>query len=286
MSDFDYLGKRGIVIVDPGTLRTDRFGLDSCTAVFSVPHDQFRQLPKLRSAHPIFKGLTMETREMSLKGGFAVATGNYVGLMDRESTEPVSELIIGTNQEPIATHPRFKQFAGTAKAPLNGAVFIHSRDQSMVSASTVVAQSEVGYTFMRFESLILKNAGSPGASTERNKFAGMEQYLDAGATYRQTWCTASAIPKDAVLGVGFISPAPIKDIGIDKSRNWLFLGISSQQRGECFVNNCDWRLSGIYGWNDEVYKNPNAPAGGAGGASKPSGSATLKTSGLKTVSSP
>jgi len=215
---------------------------------------------------------------MSLKSGFAIATGNYVGLMDRESTDPISELIIGTNQEPIATHPRFAQFAGSPKVPLNGAVFIHSRDQSMVSASTRVAQSDAGYTFMRFESLIINNPGSPGSTSNRNKFAGMEQYLDAGATYRMTWCTAKKIPEDAVLGVGFISPAPIKDIGIDKDRNWLFLGISSQQRGECFVNNCDWRLSGIYGWNDEVYKNPNAPAAAAG---KPSGSSTLKTSNLK-----
>jgi len=243
-----YYGTTGVIIRSYGTLLVSRSGLATCAAEFMVIRKNWTQLPQAGAQHPIFTFIQIEELEINFEGAYAVSKCKYVGADPRtfESegwTPPTYELSISLSEERIATHPKFKEIGGSAKEPKNGANFRNAANPKMPNATTEEpANSNDGYVFDSFDLTI---------GDEVNDFAGMESYLDPGATWRATSTgrySAATINAAGSIGIP-IGPAP----NLSSGRNWLSMGMSSVQRGRVFQLTQEWRASGRRGWNRKVY---------------------------------
>lgn len=252
--ELDYFGAE--LITNFGKLKTDRTGLQTCTAVFSIAKAKWKKLPGIGAGHPIFTYIGMESRVLSFDGPYAIAECNYAGI-DADSTPPVYDLLDGTSEEPIATHKDFiEKIAGTPMKPLNGAVFRHVKTGVRVSASTGVAAANDGYIFDTFEVAVKNGKGG----WELSAFAKIEQYLEPGMTWRKSWCRKLAL--EDISKVGKIStphgPAP----KLAAPQNWLCTSVTQQQKGFCYTVTQDWRQSGLRGWNSIIYGRAQQNRGG------------------------
>lgn len=246
----DYFGNTGIIIEDLGTLVTDRTALYTCSAVFSIKRNNWKQLPGLGAPHPIFVFIGMEHRELSFKGAYARATCNYAGIDNQVSdfTNPVYELSLGLSEEPISTHPDFiTKIAGTPISPLHGAIFEKNIAGAITTARAGKKPPETSnndYAFKEF-SIILE-----GTSTQ-NPFGGVSAYLDAQMTWKKTY--NGRVHPSNISAAGTIErpdgPAP----ALGGARNWLNMGTTSSQRGSAVSISQEWRSSGRHGWNKLIY---------------------------------
>lgn len=236
LDNSNVFGNRLLMIEEPGEVYTDLYSLETCTTIFSCPMDRFDLVLPLFSANPFFTYLYMERRRISIRNGRIVIAGEYAGIPGGFTT-PIYELVIGVGEEPIETHPEFvTDLAGAPSAPLNGAIFV---DYETGKKSTDDAKG----VFDKFRPVLDGN---------RNLLAGVTAYLDAGqVSWRETYMS-TARPSD-VSAVGSIqSPAgPVPGIG--SGRNWLYTGLTYQQRGIIFSVVREWRASGRNGWNTLIY---------------------------------
>lgn len=232
MPDFlDYHGNKGLVVTHKGTLNTDYYGLDSAQAIWKCPQNRLDLVPAMLSAHPVWSWLAMERRQVALDAGFMVITGEYVGITGGR-TPSVFECSYAGAEEPIETHPKFTtDIAGKPSEPKNGAIFIDPKTGD-------ISTNDATAVFDKFRTNI---AGA------RNEFAGIAAYLSPEATVREIWFAFAPV---GGANLGHIS-APGISIGI--SGNWLFTGVSFQQRGRIYQNTREWRASGRNGWNDTIY---------------------------------
>lgn len=199
----------------------------------------------LGAAHPYNASIWMETKQIvyTAKGAMAICT--YAGVEFEYQDVPSYELIIGMEESPIETHPRFADFAGKPSAPVNGAIFLDP-STGFVSADDAVA------VFDRF---------APFVDGKLNSKAGIESFLDPVCTYRQSYVSAT-IPSQS--GVGKIDndvPGP----GLSKmgDRDWLYTGMNYRRRGNpngqinevIYEITKDWKLSGQRGWDRDIYSN-------------------------------
>ena len=206
-------------------------GLDTATCVWKCPMDSFGLMPAMLSAHPIWTWLYMEKRRVEVTPGFLVITGQYAGITGGR-TPSVFEVSFAGCEEPIETHPDFvSDIAGLPSAPLNGAVFIDPE-------SGKISTDDEKAVFDKFR----VNVGG-----SRNAFAGVAAYLSPEATAREIWLGTAMV---SAAGLGHISGP---GIGVSVPGNWLFTGVSSQQRGRVYSNAKEWRASGRNGWNNTIY---------------------------------
>ena len=247
---------------DPGKIVTDRFALDTCTAVFRIKASDYQNLPKIGDFHPIFQHLFIETKEVSLKGAFAYCTANFIGLdpdIYPDGTTPVWELVCGTREEPIATHPQFHEFAGypmDAVADVkNGVVWFDHKSQREIAPDATRPTTNTGHTFRRFQTFVA-DPDNP-ALWIPNPFAGVENYYEVCATLRKTWFTFNAVPEVPINTVANIDVPDASNpftAYFDSARTWFNRGVNSTQRGQIYANTQEWELSGRRGWNTEIYK--------------------------------
>ncbi len=241
------------MVRDHGELMTDRTGLDTCTAVFSVPQADWASLPRVNSAHPIFTYITMERRRLKFIDGYAVATCDYAGFDDTGSggggySQPVYELVVGLSEEPIETHPKFvEDIGGTASDPINGSMWEHqgTRVWTWDGADNNPGDNN-GWQFKGF--LVLNADGS------LNDFAKIETYLSTtNMTWRKTWNVRATI--NSIRNAGKIDSPPGGPPDIDNGGdiNWLNMGVTQTRRGSAYQLTQEWRASGRRGWNETVY---------------------------------
>lgn len=229
----EYYGNTGLIIAEKGTLATDRYGLDSATAVWKCPMDNIAAGPQLGSVHPIWNYLVMERRRLDIAPGFLIITGEYVGIAGG-STPSVFECSFAEVEEPIQAHPDFvTSLAGKPSAPLNGAIFVDFETQKK-------STSDSRGVFLEFAPVVAGNL---------NPLAGVTSFLSPQATMRETWMSTSAVSAGAL---GTISAPPFS-VGLPAGGNWLFTGVSFQQRGRVYANSREWRSSGRRGWNSDIY---------------------------------
>lgn len=277
---FEYLTSIGGKIIDYGTLSTERDGLQSATATYKIARAKWRELPVRKSVHPIFKNLTVERAEVSLSGPFAIATCNYYGI-EGEETDSVYDLDYGGSEDPIATHPDFKELiGGTATAPKNGANFKHPSIQRIANAQNFTPPNNAGWSFDFFDIQVpdANFIGPRPPATELNPFAGVQSYLASAMTWRRSWCRKESIydlskvnkidqPEGPCPLLNDPKPIPapkidtrfLKDRQQPKDpdpgpRNWLLIGITQQQKGQIFQCTKIWRASGPRGWLEPIYK--------------------------------
>lgn len=134
--------------------------------------------------------------------------------------------------EPITSHPLFTStLAGTASAPLNGAVWIDKNG---------VAYGQPGYDSAsgRFSYF------GPGS------FFGQESYLLPKATYRYSY-NATSVPTAA--DVGTIVSAPTGSPSLPTGCTWLLTGRTWRRQGSIYRISETYMGSGPNGWNTTIY---------------------------------
>jgi hypothetical protein len=207
-------------------LETDQFGLSSAQASWeyiSTAATQDAQwaalqavLPAIQSAHPIFTDLALERRSVRFDSVRWIVDGFCSGI-EGEFTDPIYNLDLDGNIEPIETHPDFASFATTA----NGARF------------------DSDGLFLGFT-----NKSKP-------EWFGVTSYIRPGAVWTKTYYSR-AHPND-LRRVGKIDEPEGYQPPIADSLNWLYLGMRYQQRGGAFQVTKYWKASGPIGWNQTIY---------------------------------
>lgn len=232
--------KSRIITQAEETIKINSDGLATITVVEMIPAAQFQaSLQKAYAPHPKFRNAqSMDVEATKSKDGqFYRVTTTYQGIFGSASGEassggglpdPTSSVSISTSEEPIQTHPKFKEFAGTPSDPKNGAIFI---------------DPETGKPTKNNEKGVFREFGFG------SKFEGVDSYLNISCTYTVTSYQATK-PKDS-SDVGKISSPP----GAPKTsgRNWLYTGMEYTRRGGVYEVRKSWLMSGPGGWKKEIY---------------------------------
>lgn len=231
----NYYGNRQLVIEELGEISTDLYGLSTCSMTAKCPWNRLDLVPPLFSYHPIFTYLNVERQRVRIKEGFLWITLEYAGIAG--STQPIFELSLGLGSEPIETHPKFgTDIAGSPSAPINGAIFRNP------STGEITSDDSIG-VFDTFAARVDGNV---------NLYAGIRSFLDfSQATWRMRFHTTSRPVDIANLGkiVQPEGPAP----GLGGNRNWLYQGLTYEQRGIIFSVCKEWKASGFRGWDPVIY---------------------------------
>lgn len=230
-----HFGSQGLILEGVGEIVTDRFGLDTGKAYWQAPTAQALVLaPQLLSAHPDASYMKMERRVIQFAPPFARIIGDYVGIMNNETT-PVYELVGSVSEEPIQTHPEFDDIAGTPDDPAHGAIFVD--ENGYISFDPGRA------TFSHFAAIV---------EGEKNELAGVTAYLDPGqVVWRKTWITRTR-PTD-ISQLGEIDSPEGNPPSLGSGKNWLYYALRFEQRGEVYQVNKEWKASGRGGWNSLIY---------------------------------
>jgi hypothetical protein len=145
-------------VLQPGwTIEDDGFGLLTCSATFTTAHGNSTGTPG-KGAEALAKAPTRGSafqqdarltchKASSVMGanGIQVISADFVGIAKGTMTEPQVAGRFSSNQEPISTHPKFKDSIGGTKAsPLNGAVF--NDDGSFKRFANPLAEQFYGVT--------------------------------------------------------------------------------------------------------------------------------------------
>jgi hypothetical protein len=234
--ELNVYGYTGLILESAGSNVTDIYGLETCTAVFKAVDGE---VPAMFTYHPIFTWLHLERRRVDISPegfrGFTVTTAEFAGISG--PTVPIYELDLGLSEEPIETHPLFvSDIAGTASAPLNGAIFV---DES----TGRITSDEAHAVFSKFQTTI---------GGVRNPFAGISAYLDfSNSIWRKTQMLPTNPADLTTLGKIATPDGPVP--ALDTGQDWLFTGMSYVQRGLVFSVKWEWRASGRRGWNETIY---------------------------------
>lgn len=228
-------GNTGLVIEKQGELTTDLYGLSTCTTLWKCPTTSPQSIPKMFSQHPIYTFVNMERRRVSIESGYFVIAGEYAGV-DGGTSASVFELCLGLGEEPIETHPRFNDFAGSPSSPANGAKFVD------FETGKLTTDNERGM-FDKF---------SPYVGGSLNEFGGISSYLDMGqAVWRERYVSVFRPGDISFVGHTQYPSGPVPNLG--GGQNWLYQGVTYEQRGLCFTISREWRASGRRGWNSDIY---------------------------------
>lgn len=172
------------------------------------------------SLHPFDYRLTAYKRRLTrLPTGKCRITLSYIGIT-ADPTPMFIEHPAGSSQEPIETHPDFSKFAGTASAPLNGAVFDESGQF-------------VGFT------------------DPENKLAGVRAYIVPSVMVTLSYYT-HYVPN--ISRVAKVSSLTIPDlIRPPNVRNFLLIGMPYKKIGNLFQVSQQLLGSGPNGWIRQIY---------------------------------
>jgi hypothetical protein len=171
--------------------------------------------------------------------GVCIVTYQYQGLDQSwtfaEEDQVTFELDTSMNEDPIETHPAFKQLKK---------IYGWSQTERMFAES--VPNINTG-------NALTTTAGK----TIPNPLFGTDTWLTIGAIYRRTYA-ARSIPSTVLQGIGTIVKRP-PDIGQfklpadSKKRNWLKLSPKVSRTGNAVRITEEWMLSGPKGWLVPIY---------------------------------
>jgi hypothetical protein len=230
-------GKKNDLTFSGATFLERKDGLSTGEATWTCPNSiAISRAPLIGSKHPYVSWLKAEGRTITF-GAMATIQLSYAGMNPSQQTTstPVLEVAFGSNEEPIETHPEFvTDIAGKPSNPRNGAIFL---DPSTGRQT----EDDTRGVFEKFSILV---------EGIQNPFAGLSKYLDlTNITFRKKYTTRSR-PATA-NGTYLDSPSGAPSIG--SGRNWLYMGLSYEERGDVFSVVEEWRGSPRRGWNQIVY---------------------------------
>lgn len=220
-------GTNGWILESYGTLQTDRFGLSSATARWARydlgPSDP--GAPKsFGQAHPLWSYLTCDKVSVSHNGTHWECEANFFGITG--SPTPIYELDMRTSEEPIESHPSFKDFAYPAGT--NGSMY------------------DADGQFLGF---FPKYYGSNNLTN--GQWVGVRGYLSPGAIWRKNY--VSTTQPDDMTVLGKVDAPEGSPPTVAAGRTWLYNGLTWEQRGLVYTVKKEWLLSGRRGWNTTIY---------------------------------
>lgn len=214
-------GSPNMVLQPNSEVSEDENGLLTGTCVYEgdVAYSGF--IPRLGQLHPYDFRLTCYKRQVTkLANSKARGTCNYIGV----SADPTPMFIEhpgGSGQDPIQTHPKFKDFAGTSASPKNGAYF----------------DPETG-DFVGF-------------TDPDSKFFGTSSYIVPSVMVNLSFYT-HYVPDLGYVGEVYDWNVP-NLIAPPNVKNFLLLGMPYRQIGNLFQVTHQILGSGPKGWNRTIY---------------------------------
>lgn len=250
-SSLDFFGNPNLSIMKWGKIVTNAIGISNGSVTFKCKSQLFyTNQPLMWSQHPLAPYMLLTHRTVSFENGFAYIDCEYDGMSTGYTPVPVYELSISCGEEPIETNPNFLSIAGDASAPINGAIFTCTKQPplspAVATVDTPAASGTQGwYTFKAFAPVLDDGTLNTG-------FAGVLKYLSPdNVTWRQIVAAISG-SNSMFTEVGTINTPPGPVPSFDP-RNWLYMGASQVQKGNCFEISNEWKLSGKNGWNELIY---------------------------------
>lgn len=201
--------------------------------------------------HPDFSYLKRTTFNASRAEGaeMATVTVNYKGVsvsVGQAGIKKTYSLQGSTNAEPIETHPEFAAGVVFGGFPKNGAEGINTKGASFDKD-------------LKFKGFVAEaTAGQFYANANQNK-TGVKSYLSPGTVYTEkaVYSSAGSIPRDTLnlLFLGYIDVPPTSPLlpTPGGAYTWLLLSVAINEVGEGAEVTQQWKLSGIRGWDTQIY---------------------------------
>ena len=226
-------GQTGWFLTSPGSLQTDRYGLATASARWRRQDIANTTNPgspvSFGQTHPIWFFLNCDKVVISQSENGWDCEASFFGVDG--IPQPIYDLDLSTSEEPIETHANFRtSIGGTPAAPLNGAQF---------STDTNTLGEFIGFN------------GPFANTTAEDTWRGIRSYLAPGAVWRKTQVTATR-PND-IADVGNIDVPEGSPPALGSGRNWLYKGLTYEQKGLTYTVRKEWLLSGRRGWNTTIY---------------------------------
>jgi hypothetical protein len=220
-------GQTGWILESPGALQTDRFGLATATARWRRMDTATNANPGtpvvFTNTHPLWSYLSCDKYTISQADNGWNCEASYYGFTG--SPDPIYELDMRAAEEPIESHPDFASFAfpeGT-----NGSKF--GSDQMFEGFKP------------EYDGTVITNPD----------WVGVRAYLAPGAVWRKTYLSASR--PSSLSGIGAIATPDGSPPTVGGAYNWLYTGLTYEQRGAIYTVRQEWLLSGRRGWNASIY---------------------------------
>jgi hypothetical protein len=200
----------------------DENGLLTGTCVYEGDIAYSGAVPRIGQLHPYDLRLSVYKRQTARLGLNKIrATLNYIGVA-RDPTPMFIEHPGGSGQDPIQTHPKFTDFAGTPASPKNGALFD------------------------------AENGDFVGFTNSNSKFFGTTSYIVPSVMVNLTFYT-HYVPDLGYVGEPYDWSVP-NLIRPPNVRDFLLLGMPYRQIGNLFQVTHQILGSGPDGWNRSIYK--------------------------------
>ena len=209
-------------------------------------------IPVPLTPHPSFPSLLLYEFTMEREAGqLGRVTGTYRGVLaNNPQLLMQEEASVATSAEPIETHPLF------AYPP----------------ASPPVTSAQINQINQALAQNIDISGSLAGAALTlyKKKLRGIDSFLRRGTTYKQNYCS-NTYPTN-YGGVGYIgfpgSNAPPAPTGAASAQNYIQTALAWRRQGGVIFVSLEWQLSGLGGWDTDLYGAPtfNKTAGGGAGA--------------------
>ena len=211
-----------------GTLQLQDDGTYKAVETFAIAWSRVQVSMPVRNVtpHPDFSTMLCSGCEVRRQksGTWALMAITYTGVFPgiAGGTPVIEELVAGTTESPIDTHPKFVTKIGGTK----------------------------GSAVAKTNKAVFHDAGAFQAFQADSPFAGVTSYLSPTISYRRTTFSGAglAVPSD----LGKIS-AP--SIAAPSGRNWLRAGRTVHTEGGVTSVVDEWILSGPAGFNQIIYGN-------------------------------
>lgn len=226
-----------------GDLVTDRFGLSSATAEWWYYGGNPAGQIGIRSAHPLWPFMHVDRRTIRHVGAYWQILADYFGVDG--NPEPVYTLSLSLSSEPVETHKNFSQFGTDA----NGATFDENGGFEGFLRRPAPPKADEAKLNASAAALREWYATHPVTNTQ---WVGVRDYLSPGATWTETRVTSSKPSNGEISQLGRIDN-PNGNAPTPSGRNWLFSGLSFDQKAKTYTVRREWTLSGPRGWNPTLY---------------------------------
>lgn len=198
-----------------------------CSTAVNIP------IPQHLSAHPSLTGMECYEVETDLEpGGVVRVTAIYRGVLVTDGNLAQHEFQRTVSEAPIETHPLFSQPADNPP--------VTAEELNKIE---IALQNNTPF----------KGGNSAAVTLYKKKRRGIESYLRAGAIYRKSYASSSYPSSAEINNVGKIdspgSPCPSAPEGQD----YIYMGCSFQKQAGVVTITKEWQLSGIGGWDKDLY---------------------------------
>jgi hypothetical protein len=223
---------------DGDTVRQGADGSGEATLTYKVSAVGFTlaNIPAPLSVHPVYSQLRLYEASVAREAGsWMTVTATYRGvLLANPSIYMQEQFTISTTEAPVETHPFF----------------------SLPRAAPRVTSVELSQIRKALESNIEYNVNNYPAVTAfgivlwQKLRRGIESYLRIGGVYRQTYIQSDIPQNYSGMGrIAAVAGAPATPAGT----NFLWTAFNWRKQGGVVTVEKEYTLSGLEGWEPELY---------------------------------